>query len=410
MNAVMWMQFFNFWAVYLVTQLGRSLLCSWVILAGIWVLRRSCLRKAIFGKGFLWTFLLLVPFVGKMKVFYENPIMVKYFFWWPNLCVMQSWICHLYLAGVLIHVFFMIGKNRKLKKFLSEMEMWEIENQTVFVSDMAVTPFATGLLRPKIVLPRSLLEQCEKEEIRWIILHEKTHIRLGHLWYYFLWEIFYCLLWPNIFLIFFRNDFREDLEHICDRAVILQSGREPRDYGRLLLKTFCLLQSDSMDMTAAFAGERGYEVLKRRIQKIAGFRIYSKVRVRCLCIGCAVFLIGVFAEIKCHSYPKYTNIEEWVLVDPLCQQVLISDRKEMEQAISIDQENVYVKPSAIRELFQKYGLEEQPFYFGFGGYMKLPGMGGGGNSVYVDYEKDEAVLILPYQEKEDLLIKILKVL
>ncbi|TGY98237.1 hypothetical protein E5329_00165 [Petralouisia muris] len=47
-----------------------------------------------------------------------------------------------------------------------------------------------------------------------MILHEKIHIRLGHLWFYFLWDLLRCLLWPNPFLTLCTGYFRQDLEDI----------------------------------------------------------------------------------------------------------------------------------------------------------------------------------------------------
>ena len=51
------------------------------------------------------------------------------------------------------------------------------------VTDMNVTPLTVGLFAPKIVIPKVMLESYSREELRSVIQHERTHIRLGHLWF-----------------------------------------------------------------------------------------------------------------------------------------------------------------------------------------------------------------------------------
>ena len=76
----------------------------------------------------------------------------------------------------------------------------------------------------------------------------------------------------------------------------------------------------------------------------------------------------------------------------------------------MDGRNVSIDGPLLEQLFQKYGIPEQSFYLGFGGYMKLPGMGGGGNCVYVEYEAGKEDFVIPYEKREDILTTIVKFL
>lgn len=49
---------------------------------------------------------------------------------------------------------------------------------------MPVTPSTMGVFRHKIVIPEIILKEYSREELQTILLHEKTHIRLGHLLFY----------------------------------------------------------------------------------------------------------------------------------------------------------------------------------------------------------------------------------
>lgn len=61
------------------------------------------------------------------------------------------------------------------------MEMDRVCGQKVRIHDRLLTPFSTGLFRTSIVLPQILQKELETEEQELVLLHERTHIRLGHL-------------------------------------------------------------------------------------------------------------------------------------------------------------------------------------------------------------------------------------
>lgn len=139
MNLEMYWQFINFCFVYLTTLLGRSVLCSYLILLAVLLLRQTALKRAVFKKGFLWSLFILAPFVGKLKLFYENPFakayhlaqdwpgaghmavypaaalnfLTKIFYQWGNLCVAQPWICRIYLFGALGSFLFFAGREER---------------------------------------------------------------------------------------------------------------------------------------------------------------------------------------------------------------------------------------------------------------------------------------------------------
>lgn len=433
MDLEVWKQFVEFCAAYLATLFGRAVLCSFFLLAVVLALRRTIFRKAVFLKGFLWALFLLAPFVGKLKLFYENPFaefchsaplgagvalfpvkalaaLAGLFFQWGNVCIAYPWVFWIYLLGAGASLFLMGKQRRRVGKLVSKMKPYGDGKGSVVVCEWAVSPFSIGLLRPKVVLPELVLEHCAKEEVELMALHEKMHIRLLHLWCYFLWDLLRCLFWPNVFLIVCTKQFREDLEDICDRVTIQKSGCLPCDYGKLLLKAAQLLQEEPMASTAAFAGQEGFAGFRRRLQRVLGFRPYRKAGAACLCGACFLAFALLFAAVKQNSYPKYVEIDSYILVSSTGDRILSQDSVALRKAVSRDARNVYIARGAMDALLQKEGIAERTFYLGFGGYMKLPGMGGGGCSVYVDYGKGQNSLAIPYQEPEDLLNKILKVM
>lgn len=75
-----WSQIFSFMdacMVYFTLQLVRCGIFSFALIGLVMLLRRTLFLKRIFGKGILWAFFLFIPFLGKMKLFYENEFVKK---------------------------------------------------------------------------------------------------------------------------------------------------------------------------------------------------------------------------------------------------------------------------------------------------------------------------------------------
>ena len=280
------------------------------------------------------------------------------------------------------------------------MEKGRIDGQEIYINEIAVTPFTTGLIRTRTVVPKVMLQNFRMEELKVILFHEKAHIRLGHLWYYLLWDMIRVLLWLNPFLAVCRRLFKEDMEDICDRVTIQKSSKSAYEYGMLLLKCVKLLRSDDTETAAAFAGEKDYRDTKQRFVKIAGFTPYKMWKAAVLGICCAVTLTGMFVFVKQVSYPCYTEDTDIVLMNDTGEMWMLYDSEELRNAFYADGRNVYIDPKAMGRIIQEYGITENTFYLSFGGYMKIPGIGGGGSLVYVDLGGDNEELIIPYRNRD----------
>ena len=180
------LSFINLCAVYYVIQLVRCVLISFAAAGVILFLRSTLLKNRVFLKSALWSLLLPVLFVGKMKFFYEHTIGVLLFTWWNTILANHLWISRLYVTVVILYAAHLIHQKRKLKKLTAGMEKRNVEGTIVYVAKMPVTPSTIGIFKPRIVMPEVMLKEYNSTELQTILLHEKTHIRLGHLFFYFL--------------------------------------------------------------------------------------------------------------------------------------------------------------------------------------------------------------------------------
>lgn len=398
-----WGSFFNLCAIYYTIQLIRCALISFVVFAFVFLLRKTLLKNKIFLKGALWSLFIPVLFVGKMKFFYENTIGILLFTWWTGICINHVWLCWLYLCGVFAYAALLFGRRRKLKKIVAKIEKREIDGTSIYVADVPVTPSTIGVFKPKIVMPEVMLKGYGRNELRLILLHEKTHIRLGHLLFYFLWDGLRALLWLNPLLAVGTKFFREDMEEICDFVTIRQSGGKAYAYGQLLLKSMRVLQAESEDfnMYAAFAGDKGYWDIRRRVARIARYRPYKRMMAVGTSIAVLLCVMGAVVWIQGISYHRYNESDIMFTYGYDGGDVTFFDDSDaLRRMISYDDSYVYVDREAFEDYLRKNNAAGE-ISIVFGGFYKLPGFVGAGCSCYYEPSSGEKTVKIPYENPSD---------
>jgi len=115
----------------------------------------------------------------------------------------------------------------------------ELASRTEIAEDDAIGPAVAGLLRPRIVLPRRLLDSDEisRRELGWIIRHEEAHIaRLDH-WLVAAMQLLIIVCWPVAALWLAGARVRRLLEERCDDDALRGAApSERRHYGETLLR------------------------------------------------------------------------------------------------------------------------------------------------------------------------------
>ena len=404
----------DFCAAYYTTQLVRCAAFSFVLTLLVMLLRKALFSERTFLRGLLWSSFLLIPFLGRLKLFYENKAVVN--ITWRLTAATMSWIWadRIYMVGIFVAAICIFGKRLHLRKSVAGMERVSLDNTVVSVTDMNVTPFTVGLFAPKIIIPKVMLESYSRDELKAVIQHERTHIRLGHLWFGLAWDILRCLLWVNPFLTIFQKKFRADLEDICDRVCIQSSGRPAHEYGLVLLKTLKLLRSGTEGTPPAvtYVGEKEFADMKRRMGEIAGFRPYRKK----MCVGMAaiasLIIVVMLLAVHTHSYAR-CNKNEDILVyeyDSEGNAGILDYGSSIHQIILYDDSYVYVDSEAFEFFCMKNNAAGDVFIV-FGGFHKLPGFFCGGESCLYETGSDAGVVKIPYERQmSDWMAALLKIL
>ena len=141
--------------------------------------------------------------------------------------------------------------------------------------------------------------------------------------------------------------------------------------------------------------------MRKRFSRIASFTPYRRSAAGALCLGSAVLIVGILLLILYSSYPRYTEVREIVLYQgPEEAQMIILEPGSFEQAVSWDEEYIYIRRTPMDKLLEELGAGGERFWISFGGYMKLPSMGGSCSCVDVDYRGQEEELRIPYWNGE----------
>ncbi|EOS67332.1 M56 family metallopeptidase [Oscillibacter sp. 1-3] len=127
----------------------------------------------------------------------------------------------------------------------------------------ASSPFAAGLLRPMVVIPAVSLE---REEMRYLFLHELTHIKCGDLWVRLAAMLVQAVHWYNPFAYLLCRSVQTVSEQSCDERVACPLSAEERYvYGNVILKLAANAAAGSGDWAASLST---HESIERRLTRV----------------------------------------------------------------------------------------------------------------------------------------------
>ena len=138
----------------------------------------------------------------------------------------------LWLAGVLAVWGYMALAWLRLRRRLATA-VWRGSAQMGWwwESDRIPTAFVFGFFTPRVYVPAGL----EGETLRWVLLHERVHIKLGHHRYKAVYFLLAGLHWFNPMLWLSWVLLGRDLEVACDEKVLGSACGSPREYSAALL-------------------------------------------------------------------------------------------------------------------------------------------------------------------------------
>ncbi len=164
----------------------------------------------------------------------------------------RGWLLVLHAAGVFVMAGWMFWAFAGLRKQLAQCRpVWEgpIRDSARRVSDALgmrgdvevilapgdIAPMAVGLFRPSVVLPESMAECLNREELESVLAHELAHLCRRDAWVLALENILLTLWWFNPLAWMVVNALRRTREDCCDDLVLSLRLADEHTYCRSLV-------------------------------------------------------------------------------------------------------------------------------------------------------------------------------
>lgn len=416
---------------YVTLKFVRTLLIATVLMLLILILRQSLLKpKKTDGNGiklyirmYLWGLLIPVPFLGTLKVSaeYFRWRSAIYVFLYEKIMGNPIW-GRLYFAGMAAMVFWFLVRNAKIRREIRTFPVWEesravcgrtrknVKKIQIRLSPFPVTPFTVGVIRPVVVLPERIVETFQESEIDAVLAHEWNHIRRGHLILYRLFDCFRVLWFFNPLIHLCARCMKDDLELICDRDTIAAANLSPEHYGMILIKSVECVGKETEEETLAggtpaLAARRSFCMMKKRIQMIAQYRSSSRNVRSGICGAAVIFIFLIFAVGRYFSYPLYTPYGDYSLFNYEGTQAVFMDNEEFNAAVTETEDALLIQNDKVKQMLERDTEVngDEIYWIYYGGYMKMPGIGGGGEVMdYHPYETQDAVVKISFGEKSQI--------
>lgn len=106
---------------------------------------------------------------------------------------------------------------------------------SLLVIDENCSPFACGIVRPRIVLPRTLLAELTTAELRQTLAHELAHVARADLAWIWPGQLARVMYFFNPFVHLLVGQIRLECELACDQWVVARAGHAPAEYMQTLI-------------------------------------------------------------------------------------------------------------------------------------------------------------------------------
>lgn len=218
---------------------------------------------------------------------------------WVRVIPMRRYLL-IWAVGAVVSITFFVVRYAMWGRILREAlpiqkvpdideEMFTFMGIRVYVSDRIVSPITYGIFQQKVLLPKYYME-LTREQLKFILIHEKVHIDGHDNLNKFLVILAVCLHWFNPFAWLMYVCYNRDLELACDEKVIRQVGEDSReDYAGVLIS----LAQGCPAVRPVYSGF-AQNAVKERILMIMSYR-RARSWNYILCGVLALFSMVVFA-------------------------------------------------------------------------------------------------------------------
>ncbi|WP_282295445.1 M56 family metallopeptidase [Stenotrophomonas sp. PS02289] len=175
----------------------------------------------------------------------------------------------------------------------------------VAVSEHVHGPMVVGLLRPRILVPRTLLDALPAEALRHLLLHEAAHIERRDLWASAAQRAVLALFWWSPFMHLIGRRLDAARESACDARAAVQAGSGRRYAESLLNGVSALIQQREHHNALAVGMSVNRSGLTERIDQLLALEPgHVRRGMRWSALGLCVLALGIHASVALAVTPR----------------------------------------------------------------------------------------------------------
>jgi beta-lactamase regulating signal transducer with metallopeptidase domain len=139
------------------------------------------------------------------------------------------------------------------------------------MTERPFSPAVCGLIRPVILLPRSLAERLAPAQLRAVLMHELIHLKRGDVWVNCAQSLLQIVYWWHPLLWLANARIRTLREEAVDDAVMLALNDEADGYAPTLLQVARLALQRPLATLGLVGILESHSGLRRRIERLVDF-------------------------------------------------------------------------------------------------------------------------------------------
>ena len=219
----------------------------------------------------------------------------------------QSWVMSIYLLGTVVFMLLLLRQLIALRRVVRNAIVIETANVKNVVRDLSQqlglrtepsvmssrltdAPFATGLRRPMVVLPSSMINDLPAHQLRIVIAHELSHIRRKDLLVGWLEVVLGALWWFHPGMWWLKKSLRRTREECCDDMLVAQQLADPERYCETLISA-AACQTYQVAEPIALGFANGEHPASGRIRRLMDRGLFRSDRLK----KSALFLLLIVA-------------------------------------------------------------------------------------------------------------------
>lgn len=204
--------------------------------------------------------------------------------WFSILAI--SWM-FIYLIGLLLSLFKLVNGYLIVRNIIKHGEnisclssygyhhyfkklnrLHKLTGINIVITGENISPFASGLTKKTLVLPKSIFNELSEKQIKLVLQHEITHLRKNDPMLIFIGQLMVSLTWFNPIIKSIYQQLSWSIESSCDRDVLKNKANLRRIYAQAMLQILRISGSKKSKFLITAFSMKTHRSLTMRINNI----------------------------------------------------------------------------------------------------------------------------------------------